>query len=365
MLQAIPKTNPLRQHLLTEAKTIRFVVSRDQIVAHDCDLNPNMLTTKSVRGDDPTRFLEPRFTAYASPRLLSGLPAAPKWVLVPHGPLHRLPFGGLQTAVSQPLLRDNGPILVYAPSATVLGQQMGRTAVSSFTPTFALSYHGDGEQQRLRYAAAEVAAVAGLLGGVAETGGMGDKDWLRETAVSARVLHFACHGWFNPNDPLASYLEIAPNTTLSAREVLATWHIQAELVTLSACQSGVSRVLRSDEPMGLIRAFLSAGARAVLVAHWPVEDLPTFLLMRRFYEIMVETQNFASLRPWQPTHSAAQALRGAQLWLQRVTVAELRDHLRTLDSWEADLPLGGGEAGEDKRPFVHPRHWAAFTLFGL
>lgn len=349
MLQAIPKSNPLRQHLLTEAKTIRFVISRNQITVQDCDLNPNMLTTKSVRGDDPTRFLEPRFTAFASPKLLGGLPATEKLVLVPHGPLHRLPFGGLQTAVSQPLLRTDGPVLTYAPSATVLAQQMGRNGEKTavFSPSLVVGYHGEAEQTALRYAKAEVETVAGLLGGVGRVDGVVDKGWLRETAVAAPILHFACHGWFNASDPLASYLEIGSGTTLSAREVLQTWRIQAKLVTLSACQSGVSRVLRGDEPMGLIRAFLYAGARAVLVAHWPVEDLPTFLLMRRFYELgAVERQNLAS------------HLRDAQLWLQQVTVGELRN-------WIGDF----GEDGEDqqdleKRPFAHPRHWAAFTLFG-
>lgn len=352
MLQAIPKSNPLRQHLLTEAKTIRFVLSRTELTAQDCDLNPNMLTTQSVRGDDPTRFLEPRFTSFASPRLLGGLPAAKKWVLVPHGPLHRLPFGGLQrfealpTAVNHPLLRRDGPVLTYAPSATVVARQMGgdegKTAV--FSPSLVVGYRGEAEQTALPYVQAEVEAVAGLLGGAGQANGVVDKQWLRETAVAAPILHFACHGWFNANSPLASYLEIGPRTTLSAREVLETWRIQAKLVTLSACQSGVSRVLRGDEPMGLIRAFLAAGARAVLVAHWPVEDLPTYLLMRRFYATTVETQHVASLH-----------LRDAQLWLQQVTVAELRD-------W-----IGGGrEEGQnmEKRPFAHPRHWAAFTLFG-
>ena len=357
MLQAIPKSNPLRQHLLTEAKTIRFVISRNQLTAQDCDLNPNMLTTKSVRGDDPTRFLEPRFTAFASPRLLDGLPAAEKLVLVPHGPLHRLPFGGLQTAVNQPLLRADGPVLTYASSATVLAQQMGRgwgkTAVSS--PSLVVGYHGEAEQTALRYVQAEVKTVAGLLGGVGRVDGVVDKAWLRETAVAAPVLHFACHGWFNASDPLASYLEIGPSTTLSAREVLETWRIQAKLVTLSACQSGVSRVLRGDEPMGLIRAFLYAGARAVLVAHWPVEDLPTFLLMRRFYETAVETQNFAS-GIVKTQDFASLHLRDAQLWLQQVTVGELRE-------WVGDFGEESGVDGE-KRPFSHPRHWAAFTLFG-
>jgi len=85
---------------------------------------------------------------------------------------------------------------------------------------------------------------------------------LAEAARNVRVLHLACHGEFLPDDPLSSWLEIGPGERLSAADVLANYKLQADLVTLSACRSGVYQVLRGDEPMGLVRAFLAARGRS-------------------------------------------------------------------------------------------------------
>lgn len=71
---------------------------------------------------------------------------------------------------------------------------------------------------------------------------------------------------------------------------------------LSAYQSGVSRLLCSNEPMGLIRGFLTAGARLVLATLWPVEDLPTYLFRIHFNDELlnqmnVNAQNSQSVNP--------------------------------------------------------------------
>jgi CHAT domain-containing protein len=57
----------------------------------------------------------------------------------------------------------------------------------------------------------------------------------------------------------------------------------AELVTLSACETGVGRLERGEGVLGLARAFLAAGARSVVVSLWKVNDRSTALLMERFY----------------------------------------------------------------------------------
>jgi CHAT domain-containing protein len=168
---------------------------------------------------------------------------------------------------------------------------------------------------------------------------------LQERAQDCRWLHVACHGRFRHDAPLDSYLETGLDDKLTAREVAQRWRLRAELVTLSACQTGVSRLLRGDEPLGLVRAFLAAGARQVLVSQWAVADLPTFLLMEQFYQKLISGEE------------AAAALHAAQLWLQSVTGEEVADRL-------IDLPGGEGEILVGVRPFADPRHWAAFILVG-
>jgi CHAT domain-containing protein len=134
------------------------------------------------------------------------------------------------------------------------------------------------------------------------------------------------------------------------------WQLSADLVVLSACQTGVSRVLRGDEPMGLIRAFLTAGAKAVIVSRWAVEDLPTFLLMSYFYWLLSES----------PGLDLSQALYHTRRWLRRATAAELRE-------FAAGLPVENGRVEltaqlvalpSETRPYQEPRYWAAFMLIG-
>ena len=60
-------------------------------------------------------------------------------------------------------------------------------------------------------------------------------------------------------------------------------HLDSDLVVLSACQTGVSRIMEGDELMGLSRGFLGAGARSLLASLWPVGDVATARFMDRFY----------------------------------------------------------------------------------
>ena len=97
--------------------------------------------------------------------------------------------------------------------------------------------------------------------------------------------------------------------------------------------------------MGLIRAFLHAGATQVVVSQWPVQDLPTLLLMYRFYTLLMSA------------FTAAQALQQAQLWLRALTRAEVFALLAQLGQVANEVP-------DEKRPFQHAKYWAAFVLVG-
>ncbi len=66
--------------------------------------------------------------------------------------------------------------------------------------------------------------------------------------------------WLHSAGQPVSALELGDGERLTAQEVREGWRLRAELVTLSVCQTGVSRVLRGDEPMGLVRAFLRGDA---------------------------------------------------------------------------------------------------------
>lgn len=350
--RALEKANPLRTHLLTPAQTLLFVITADQLVVERCAVDPNAFSSASRRTEDGNRFLAPKTLAQLRKMLLPFElpPQTSRLYIVPHGPLHLVPFAALTGASGQPLLQHGGPALVYAPSATILRERQQRK--SSRRPIrqscLAVGYDGGSDSRLLRHTEDEAQWVAQLTGGKAWIGPTAKKERLRQAARRVRWLHFACHGRFDYETPLASYLTIGPDERLSAEEVLQDWRLEAELVVLSACQTGVNRLLRSDEPMGLIRGFLAAGARNVLATQWPVEDLPTFLLMRHFYQQLMA----------EPPADPATALRAAQVWLRELTAADV-----------AHLPVHTDNVGTNagmlgQFPFANPRYWAGFVLFG-
>jgi CHAT domain-containing protein len=166
-----------------------------------------------------------------------------------------------------------------------------------------------------------------------------------------RWVHLACHGEFDLDDPLRSCLEVGPEERLYASEIIEHWSLEADLVTLSACRSGISRVLRGDEPMGLVRAFLQAGARAVLVTLWPVEDISARILMEHFYTALCAGGDRVGGRI---------ALQQAQRYLRDLSHDELRIWLRERDIEPAMRP----EIGPHDRPFADPLFWAPYALVG-
>jgi CHAT domain-containing protein len=348
LLQAIPSSNRLREQLLTPARTILLAVRKDKAVLQDCRFDPNLFTTASRRGEEHLLFLDNRVLQQLQNTLLPSADLPTNLVVIPHGPLYRVPFAALLPEVE----------LRFAPSATVLqrGEQtaeVSKTSAISHKRLLAVGYNGTLHGQTLQFTEAEVQTVAGLMGGQAWTGSETKKEQLRQMAESLQYLHIACHGWFNHEQPLESYVETGAGERLTAQEVRQNWRLQAELVTLSACQTGVSAVLRGDEPMGLIRAFLSAGARAVLVSQWPVADLPTFLLMQNFY---------GRLQTGTPI---SRALQQTQKWLRELTVAQAMQAVREVMPDEAVRALALvelGQLGETAVPFAKPQFWAAFVV---
>lgn len=279
--------------------------------------------------------------------------------IVPHGALHLVPFHALR--LSAGYLIDRNPV-VYAPSASVLARVIRRSNERQYSGALVVgNTRGD-----LPYADREAHAVAGLLNvsplAPREATRRRLQDALSRT-TNLRILHLACHGYFDTHDALSSGIlatdddEGGRPAVLSARDLLEM-DFHSELVALSACQSGLSDVTPGDELMGLNRALLVAGTRSVLGSLWRVNDLSTSFLMRFFYEGWV-TDGL----------SKAQALNGAQRRLMNLTRQEVEDEVKS-DSMAAVRDLGAAslQSRATGRPhdrlFASPAHWAAFSLVG-
>lgn len=193
-------------------------------------------------------------------------------VVVPHGALHYLPFEALHDGQRYEIERRE---LCRAPSATVLLSCLARD--QRFDDALVLG-HADA---RLPHVRAEVVAVASCFpGSRALFGEAARGDALRNT--QAGVLHIACHAQFRNDSPRFSALHLADGA-LTVRDVKRL-RLRSGLVTLSACETGISAVLPGEELIGLTHAFMSAGAARVLASLWPVQDEAAAGFMRSFYE---------------------------------------------------------------------------------
>jgi CHAT domain-containing protein/Flp pilus assembly protein TadD len=127
---------------------------------------------------------------------------------------------------------------------------------------------------------------------------------------------------------------------VTAKEIVREWDLNADLVTLSACETGLGKAVMGEGYVGFAHAFLQAGARSLLVSLWKVEDTATSLLMRRFYENWRgEYADERNGRTGEPM-TKAYALQEAKRWLRQYT----------------------DEYGN--RPYEHPYYWSAFVLIG-
>jgi tetratricopeptide (TPR) repeat protein len=347
LLDAIPAASPLRELLVTPPELWLFAVTPSGVQAWRCAINPNALHGSGPLAADGRRFLQPpvlrRLYATLIAPVAALIAAADHAVIVPHGPLHHIPFAALLDDSGAPLL-DQGVRLSHAPSATVLLHQLAARPSAAANSCLALGYAG-GAAHNLRHTEAEAAAVAELCRGEVWRGDARTAARLRQAAVAYRWIHLACHGEFDTEDPLASWLLVGPEQRLRARDILTDFRFDADLITLSACSSGVSRVLRGDEPLGLVRALLGAGARAVLVTLWPVEDTSARLLMEGFYRRLLD-------QPESPDLAAT--LQAAQRELRELPGAAAGDRL-------------GAASGLDPVaacPYADPFFWAGYVVIG-
>ena len=225
-------------------------------------------------------------------RPLENFLGARRLVVVPHRALHYVPFHALHDGEAHVVERRE---VSYAPSAGVLLRCLEKPA-RAIESALLLGV----ADERVTHVRDEIKALVPLFPrATALLDGEATIAALRAGAPRADLLHLACHGQFRPDSPLFSSLRLGDGW-LTARDAY-TLDLSAGLVTLSACETGVSAVAPGDELIGLVRGFFYAGAPSLLLSLWTVDDEATAELMADFYKHLI-----AGARP-------AAALRAAQL----------------------------------------------------
>jgi len=278
-------------------------------------------------------------------------------IVVPDGKLNLLPFDSLQDSRGRYVL--NSHIVTYAPSATVL--HTIRTSPVPRQPRFNLLGVGDIDYQRprmLRTSASagqwqaatadpfdlsaaqlvslpktrdEIMAVSHALGGDSRLllgREATEASFKSQPLADFKIIHIAAHGIVSTKFPNRSALVLGTDPASREDGLLQVGEIEnltlnAQLVTLSACDTGLGKLQGEEGIANLVRAFLLAGAKSVVASLWTTSDVYTLNLMGRFYRHIAEGQD------------EGEALRQAKLDLMT-------------------------EFGDQALPFF----WAGFTLVG-
>ena len=280
------------------------------------------------------------------------LAGARRIVISPDGPLHTLPFAALR--------RGDRYLVEWKPlhsvlSATVYAEltrnrpaprQPGEERLVAFgDPVYPPSRINAIRDPQLREALRRGLTLTPLPSTRKEVQEIGSlfperREYLGREATeeraksldqSSHLIHFACHGLIDPRFPLNSALALTvpehpaagqDNGLLQAWEIFESVRLDADLVTLSACDTALGREVGGEGLIGLTRAFQYAGAHSVLASLWGISDYSTAAFMKSFY---------GHLRAGK---TKDEALRAAQL-----------DQIR-------------------KKSGSHPFFWAAFQLTG-
>ena len=223
--------------------------------------------------------------------------AADHLIVIPHGGMHYLPFHAF--------LGDRGYLidefsLSYAPSANVYALCAGKPASGGVRSLVLGVPTADAPGIR-----EEVEAIAEVLPGAAlHLGDDASEERLRDGGADARLIHIATHGFFRQDNPMFSAIQLG-GSRLTLFD-LYRLQLDAQLVVLSGCGTGLNVVEGGDELIGLGRGLLYAGARSAMMSLWDVHDESTVSFMRRFYGSLLDS--FDPARALRDTMIAQRAL---------------------------------------------------------
>ncbi|TAG51893.1 MAG: CHAT domain-containing protein [Oscillatoriales cyanobacterium] len=201
-----------------------------------------------------------------------------------------------------------------------------------------------------------------------------------EQLENAHCAHFSCHGSFNPDEPLKSFLILSGgiiedlgasdryvewregktadiDKCLTLAEIFGLRFKQCRLVVLSACETALIDTQNRSDYIGLPTGFLYAGAMGTLASLWAVNDLSTALMMVKFYEVL------------QPGVSIGQALHDTQRWFKSATTSDLLEWVEGSESFDGeqkeDVTEYLGRYPLTVKPYGKVYHWGAFCAIGL
>jgi CHAT domain-containing protein len=251
-------------------------------------------------------------------------------------------------------------VVTYSPNALAAVEAARKAARTRPDRLLVVAEPAPVEAPPLPGAQAEAAVAAATFGAEVLAGPDANRAAVLAALGTAHVIHFACHGRADPDQPWQSGVQLAGNEMLTVGE-LAEQGFDARLVVLSACQTALAGMLLPEEVIGLPTAMLQAGTAGVIGSLWPVLDSRALLLMVSFYE------------HWRHHgREPADALRAAQNWMRTTSDGEKFDKFDGLLGGTEWLPAYTARAcwdalvltEPDGSFYASPAAWAAFCYVG-
>lgn len=271
---------------------------------------------------DYQAFLEDLIAPLAAPAPDGGPIIRPGDIVwfVPHDFLHYLPLHAVK--LDGQYLIDRNPVC-YTPNASVMKYCQQKRKASRKTALILAD--------PLLYTQDQALAIQSLFEpGSAELHVKdATKEFLKRQLRSKPgidILHIACHGRYNPEQALQSGIQLQ-DELLTAEEIFGL-ELDADLVTLSACESGINENKPGDELIGLSRALIYAGTPSVVVSLWEVDAISTSIVMAKFYQKLLAGE------------AKADALQNAQRELRLMTTEEVISTYYSNAQKRFDDPVG-------------------------
>lgn len=198
--------------------------------------------------------------------------------LVPYGFLHDLPFHAL--LLNGQHLIERNPIF-YNASLSSWEYLRNKTAATALLERPAV-FSNPEEELNLELSLKEAEAIGSILKVPTTTGEKVIKSRFLAALSECTLLHFAGHGFYDSGKGLESGLALYGSETVSVHEIM-NQSTNADLVVLSACDTGLHRNHPGEERAGLVTAFISAGAKSVIASQWRVTDTDAQRFFSLFY----------------------------------------------------------------------------------
>ena len=176
---------------------------------------------------------------------------------------------------------------------------------------------------------------------------------LEHAVGAATVAQVTCHGVYDWNDPLRSYLKLGAGFDLPIADLFDSSVFASDsLVIFGACDSGTVAQTEINEAIGVPVAAMAAGARTVVGAAWPVRHVVAVGICAHF------------IRELARGAASPEALKAASIWIRDATYASLLAEVDALGHPLADQLRRIDPARRGVRPFGRPEMWASYVHWG-